>query len=392
VNRTRGLLVAIQLALSVVLLVGAGLMARAFISLRSVPLGFDARHTASMFISPDPRRFDVGTLEEGRAQRRVYYRQLTQQARDVSGVRAVGAGFPVPLSGITMPQRISLGPAMREREIDGFIAFAGYLEALDVPLVAGRYFMTADSDQPRVIVDERLARELWPGAPAVGQRLLIVKSVDTPQWTEVVGVVSHVQARSAREPGPPQVWMTYGVRAYSEMNLVVRAADPMAPVPAIVSLVKQLGTGRPVRDIRRLEDSAKDASADIRFALFVIGVLAVLAVILVAVGIYGVVAYAMARRRREIAIRVALGSSRRRLVGLVVGEGAAWTAAGLAAGLAGAAAFTQALRSLLFSVGPYDALTFSAVAVFLASVALAASAVPALRASRVDPMLALRSE
>jgi hypothetical protein len=281
---------------------------------------------------------------------------------------------------------------MREREIDGFIAFAGYLEALDVPLVAGRYFMTADSDQPRVIVDERLARELWPGAPAVGQRLLIVKSVDTPQWTEVVGVVSHVQARSAREPGPPQVWMTYGVRSYSEMNLVVRAADPMAPVPAIVSLVKQLGTGRPVRDIRRLEDSAKDASADIRFALFVIGVLAVLAVILVAVGIYGVVAYAMARRRREIAIRVALGSSRRRLVGLVVGEGAAWTAAGLAAGLAGAAAFTQALRSLLFSVGPYDVLTFSAVAVFLASVALTASAVPALRASRVDPMLALRSE
>jgi ABC-type antimicrobial peptide transport system permease subunit len=186
--------------------------------------------------------------------------------------------------------------------------------------------------------------------------------------------------------------MTYGVRAYSEMNLVVRAADPMAPVPAIVSLVKQLGTGRPVRDIRRLEDSAKDASADIRFALFVIGVLAVLAVILVAVGIYGVVAYAMARRRREIAIRVALGSSRRRLVGLVVGEGAAWTAAGLAAGLAGAAAFTQALRSLLFSVGPYDVLTFSAVAVFLASVALTASAVPALRASRVDPMLALRSE
>ena len=351
-GRTRGVLVAIQLALSVVLLAGAGLMARAFVSLSSVPLGFDSRQTASMFISLDPRRFDVGTIEEGRAQRRVFYRQLIQQARDVAGVRAVGAGFPVPLSGIAMPQRISLGPAMGEREIDGFIAFAGYLEALDVPLVAGRYFTPADSDQPRVIVDERLAHEVWPGKSAVGQRLLIVKSVEAPQWTEVVGVVSHVQARSAREPGPPQVWMTYGVRAYSELNLVVRAADPMAAVPPIVGLVRQLGAGRPVRDIRRLEDSVRDASADIRFALFVIGVLAVLAVALAAVGIYGVVAYAMARRRREIAIRLALGASRRRLVGLVVREGVAWTFAGLAAGLAGAAAFTQSLRSLLFSVGP----------------------------------------
>ena len=179
-------------------------MARAFVSLRTVELGFDPRQAASMFISPSDR-LDGGTIAEARAQRRVFYEQLIDQARELSGVHAVGVGFPVPLSGIAMSQRVSLGPAMREREIDGFTALAGYFEALDVPLIAGRYFTRADNDRPVVIVDERLARELWPGESAVGRRLLIVKSVDVPQWTEVVGVVAHVLARSLQDPGPPQV-------------------------------------------------------------------------------------------------------------------------------------------------------------------------------------------
>jgi putative ABC transport system permease protein len=391
-GRTRGMLVAAQLALSVVLLVGAGLMARAFVSLRSVPLGFDPRQAATLHISLTDRRFGGGTIEEARAKRQVFYEHLTDQVREVSGVHAVGTGFPVPLSGVSMSQRVSLGPAMREREIDGFIALAGYLEALDVPLIAGRYFTPSDNDRPAVIIDERLARELWPTESAVGQRLLIVKAVAAPQWTDVVGVVTHVQARSPRDVGPPQVWMTYGVRSYSQLDLVVRAADPTAAVTPIISTVQQLGAGRPVRNIRLLEDYVREASADTRFALFVIGVLAVLAVVLAAVGLYAIVAYAMARRRREMAVRLALGASRRGLVALVLGEGAIWTFAGLAAGLAGAAALSRYLESLLFRVGRYDALTFTTVAALLTVVALAASAVPALRAARVDPMLALRTE
>jgi putative ABC transport system permease protein len=391
-GRTRGILMAVQLALSVVLLVGAGLMARASVSLGAVSLGFDPRHAASMFVSFSGERFDRGTIAEARTERRVFYEQLIDQVRDGAGVRAVGSGYPVPLSGVALSQRVSLGPSLRERELDGFVAFAGYLEALGVPLIAGRPFTRADHDRPVVMVDERLARELWPGESAIGRRLLIVKAVAQPQWTEVVGVVAHVQARSPREPGPPQVWMTYGVRSPAQLNLVVRAADAMAAVSPIVKTVQQLGAGRPVRDIRLLENNVSDASADTRFALFVMGVLAVLSVLLAAVGIYGVVAYATARRRREMAVRLALGSSRRRLVGLVLGESAVWTLAGLAAGLAGAAVFTRSLESLLFRVGPHDAPTFTAVAVLLAAIALAASVVPAWRASRVDPMLALRSE
>jgi predicted permease len=391
-GRTRGILMAVQLALSVVLLVGAGLMARASISLGAVSLGFDPRQAASMFVSLSGQRFDAGTIAEARTERRVFYEQLIDQVRDGAGVRASGTGYPVPLSGATLSQRISLGPALRERELDGFVAFAGYLEALGVPLIAGRRFTRADHDQAVVIVDERLARELWPGESAVGRRLLIVKAVARPQWTEVVGVVAHVQARSPRELGPPQIWMTYGVRSPAQLNLVVRAVDPKSAVASSVRTVQQLGAGRPVRDVRLLEDSVSDASADTRFALFVMGVLAVLSVLLAAVGIYGVVAYATARRRREMAVRLALGSSRRRLVGLVLGESAVWTLAGLVAGLAGAAVFARSLESLLFEVGPHDAPTFAAVAVLLAAIALAASVVPAWRASRVDPMLALRSE
>ena len=391
-GRTRGILVAAQLALSVVLLVGAGLMARAFVSLQAVPLGFDARQVVTMRIAPGDQKYGGGTIAEARAKRQVFYEHLTDQVREFPGVHAVGAGFPVPLSGVTMSQRVSLGPALGEREVDGFIAIAGYFEALDIPLMAGRYFTRVENGLPLVIVDDRLARELWPGQSAVGQRLLIVKAVAEPQWTEVVGVVAHVQARGPRDAGRPQIWMTYGVRSYAQLDLVVRAADPSAAAAPIVSAVNQLGTGRPVRNIRLLEDYVADASADTRFALFVIGVLAVLAVVLAAVGLYAVVAYAMARRTREMAVRLALGASRRRLVTLILGEGAIWTCAGLAAGLAGAAVLSRYLESLLFHVGRYDALTFIAVVALLSVVALAASAIPALRAARVDPMLALRSE
>ena len=185
--RTHGTLVAAQLALSVVLLVGAGLMARAFANLQAVQLGFNPRDAASFLVSLESRRWAAGTIEDARAARRGFYERLTDGVRDLPGIRQAGAGFPVPLTGISMLQHVSLGPATPERETDGFIAYAGYLDALGVPLVAGRYFTRADHTQPVVIVDEHLARELWPGQPAVGQRLLIVKAVGVRSgWTSSV--------------------------------------------------------------------------------------------------------------------------------------------------------------------------------------------------------------
>jgi putative ABC transport system permease protein len=389
---TRGLLVAAQLALSVVLLVGAGLMTRAFISLRSVPLGFDPHRAASLYVSLSGKRFGTGTLEEARARRREFYQQLVDEVRDAPGVRQAGVGFPVPMTGVSMSQRVSLGPETPERQIEGFIAFAGYLEALGVPLLAGRSFARADDSQPLVVVDDRLARDLWPGESAIGRRLLVVNTVGPPRWTEVVGVVAHVQSQGLRGPGSPQVWMTYAVRSYAQLNLVVRAADPMAAVAPVARAVQQLGAGRPIRDVRLLDDYVSDASADTRFALFVLGVLSALALILAAVGVYGVVAYATARRTREIAVRLALGADGRRIVGLVIRDGLGWTAAGISAGVLGALALSRYVSSLLFHVGERDPVTYLSVAMLLVVIAVVATAIPAARAVQVDPMLALRSE
>ena len=205
-------------------------------------------------------------------------------------------------------------------------------------------------------------------------------------------MVAHVQSRGPREPGPPQVWMTNAVRSYSQMNLVVRASDPIAATTESAKVVQQLGAGWPVRDLRRLSENVAEASADTRFALFVLGVLATLAILLAAVGVYGVVSCGMASRTREIAVRLALGASQQRLVMRVLGDGVVWASIGLLGGLAGAAVLARSLESLLFRVAPFDALTFAAVAALLAAVALVASVVPAWRAARIDPMLALRNE
>jgi putative ABC transport system permease protein len=388
---TRGLLVASQLALSLVLLVGAGLMTRAFVSIRSVPLGFDPDRRLTMNVRLHMSRFNTGTLEEGRARRLAFYHQLAESTRAVPGVEQVGIGWPVPLHDGPIPRRISVGPGQPELPVAGAIALAGYLESLRVPLRAGRYFTVADDNQPVVIIDQRLTEELWPGQSPIGKRLRVSSAVQT-LWTEVVGVVGHVQMEGLRAAGLPQIWMTYATSSYSALNIVVRGSNVKALVDPVEQAVQRLGAGRPVRDVRLLDDYVADASADTRFALFVLGVFAVLAVVLTAIGVYGVVEYATSRRTREIAVRLALGADARRIVALVVREGAVWTVLGITAGALMARALTRYLESLLFRVTATDATTFVAVGLLLGVIALVATAIPAIRAVRIDPMLALRSE
>jgi putative ABC transport system permease protein len=385
----RGLLVAGQIALSLMLLAGAGLMGRAFVGLRGVPLGFDPRQVAVMTVTP-PERFATLPIEEARAARLAFYQRLSVSLRQLPGVERLGIGLPAPFSPDgTMAQRYALGPAEPERQAEGVIALEGFLETLRVPLVAGRYFTAADGRQPVVIVDRRLAAELWPGEPAVGKRLLMAPS-SRPQWVDVIGVVEHLQTQELRRAGLPQIWLTYATRAYGQLTIAVRAGDPPAAVRAIEREIQRAGVARPLRDIRLLADSVAGASADTRFALFVLGAFAVLAVTLTAIGVYGVVAYATARRAREIAVRLALGADARGIVALVVRGSLTWTAAGAVGGLAGALALSRYLRALLFGVGERDPLTLAGVALLLALVATLAAAIPAIRAVRADPMRALR--
>jgi predicted permease len=388
----RGALAAGQLALSLVLLIGAGLMGRAFVSLRSVPLGFDADRALTMTIALHGQRFNRGTLDEAKASRLTFYRQLSAAVRQIPGVEQVGVGMPVPLKGITMVQRFAKNIAEPERQAEAVIAFDGYLEALRVPVVAGRTFTTADETQPVVIVDERLARDTWPNQSAIGQRLALMSNISGPRWVEVIGVAGHVQSQGLRAPGLPQIWMTYASKSYTDLDIVIRGENPASFIGPVKEAAQRLGAGRPVHDVRLLREYVSGASADTRFAVFVLGAFAVLALILSIIGVYAVVAYATARRTREIAVRLALGADSARIVSLVMRQGAVWIGAGLLTGIIGARLLTGQVAGLLFKVTQNDVVTFAGVAMGLTAIALLATAIPALRASRIDPMLALKAE
>ncbi len=394
---TRGLLVAAQLALSLVLLVAAGLMARAFAQLRAVPLGFDPSRTVAMDVALGLARFRSGSIEQARAERLAFYHQLTRSLRDVPGVQQVGFGFPIPFSGRLMNQPYSIGPGAPEHQAEGIIALAGFLEMLHVPLVSGRYFSESDDDKPVAIVEERLARELSlvpskrTASPTREGGRLLLSRVPQAIEVEVIGVVPHVQMQPLRGTNLPQIWVTYAARSYG-LNLAVRASGPLVPVQAIEQAVLQAGPGRPIHDVRMLSDAVAESSSDTRFALFVLGTFAMLAVALTSIGVYGSVAYVTARRTREIALRRALGARAAVIVSLVVRDSATWIAYGLIVGLAGSLALSRYLSSLLYQVGPRDPLTFALVAALLGSIAITATLIPAIRAVQVDPMLALRSE
>jgi len=399
-GRTRGMLVAGQLALSLVLLVGAGLMARAFVQMRSVPLGFDPSRAVTMRVELQGQRFDVYDSQQkfdseaSKLKRLAFYHALQDSVRQIPGVEQAGIGVYVPISGEPGPITFRIATAADTPEIPtlGAIALAGFLESLRVPLVTGRYFSREEDDRPVAIVDTLLAERLWGRESPLGRRLLLTRTTGPATPVDVVGVVQHVQLDGLRSRALPEIFVTYGSRQYSALNIVARGANPAALATAVEAAVQRLGPGRPVHNIRVLEDYVADASADTRFALFVLGLFAMLAVILSSVGVYGVVAYATARRTREIAVRLALGADGRRIVALIVREGLAWTAGGVAVGMAGALALSRYLTTMLFNVAPHDPLTFAAVAVLLCGVAVVASTLPAIRAVRVDPMLALRSE
>lgn len=387
----RGALTASQLALSLVLLVGAGLMTRTFIGMRLVPLGFDASTVLTMNVALQMQRFGTGTLEEARLKRLVFYHQLAESARRIPGVEQVGIGLPAPLSGGGfISQRFATDETAPEQQAEGIVSLAGFLETLRVPLIEGRYFTVDDDDRPVIIVDSRIADELWPQQSAIGRRLLL-KSL-RPRWAEVVGVVAHVQTQDIRRDGPPQIWMTYATKSYAELNIIARGPNARALAPMVERAVQQLGPGRPVHDVRLLEDYVADATADTRFALFVLAAFAIVAFALAVIGVYGVVAYTVARRMREIAVRIALGAAPDAVVLLVVQQGVTWSFAGVLGGLGGSLLLVGRLRELLFRVGEHDPLTFAVVAALLSLIVVVTMALAARRATRIDPMQTLRAE
>lgn len=383
----RHVLVIAEVALSIVLLLGAGLMLRTVAALRGVPMGFEPARVLTLQSTMQPRAFRE---YEKKWQ---FYRTAMDRIRALPGVQSVSAARPLPLEDLDMTERIAAGDA--ELVADVTTTLPDYFETMTIPMTAGRDFTADDMthSRPVAVVDEAFARAAWPGRHPIGQTLRVRRGAKDASPLTVVGVVRHVRAESLRHEGKPQVYLPYHALALFDMAVVIKTTgDPLALAPPARQAIESLGGLRPVHGIRPMEGYVADAMAESRFALVLLGLFAALALILSVIGLYGVVSYSTAQRTREMGVRVALGAARRDILRLVLGESVRWTAAGIVVGLTASVVLTRYLAALLYEVQPIDPLTMACVAAVLTAAASLACYVPARRAAGVEPAIALRAD
>jgi predicted permease len=386
-NRAGAALVVAETALAVVLLVGALLLVRSFWELTGEDPGFRSEGVLTMSITTDS---DV--MEE--ATRSVYRRQVLERLGALPGVTAVGGSKTVPLRGggepfgFQVPGRVEDGGEVRP-ESGGFIVTPGYFEALGIPVLHGREFTWEDdAERPGVIVNRRFAREVWDREDVVGETLGAGE-----HRIEVIGVVDDVRVDGLATPPGSAAYVPPTVAPRSTMKLFLRTeGDPMAFAEAARRAIWDLRPDQPISELQALTSVVREQSARQRLLVSLVGSFAVLAALLAAVGLYGVVAYSVRRRSREIGIRIALGAGRSRVIAGVVGRSLLLVAGGLALGLAVATLGSGLVANQLYEVAPSDPASYAAVVVLVALVGAAAALAPARRASRVDPVTALRSE
>ena len=393
-NGLRRALVVAELALSVVLLIGAGLLIRSFARLQQVSPGFEPQGVLTFQLSMSGRRYaDRATLQNS-------YRELWERLDRLPGVTASGGVTSLPLSGffawgpITVEGRI---PPPGENFINADIRTVGgrYFQAMGIPLRRGRLFDAQDTpDKPRVIVvDERMAQELWPNQDPIGKRVRFGDQKSTAPWREVVGVVGRVK-QYGLDSEPRIAFYNAQTQAESRSLYVTIAGggDSAALGAAVKREIRALDPELPVYRLRTMTEWVNLSLARPRFAMLLFSLFAGLALALATIGVYGVMAYLVGQTTREIGIRMALGASDRAVLGLVLRQGLSVSLAGAALGLVGALALTRLMASLLFGVGGGDPLTFGSVAAVLIATALLATYIPARRAARTSPIVSLRTE
>jgi putative ABC transport system permease protein len=392
-QRALGVFVVAEVALAMVLLVGAGLMLATFGHLRRVDPGFDASRALVVPAFLPPWKYP------GADAQRAFFQRATTELAAIPGVVAVGATNALPLSGdnssgsLTVEGQPAPTPANRPNA-DRRSVTPGYLEAMAIGLQAGRGF-TADDDQRRplvVIVSRAFAERYWPGGGAVGKRIKLGRFESNAPFRSVIGVAADVRHDSLTERPRPVVYVPYAQAPNPAMQLVVRAASsPSAIAGPVRETMLRVDADLPVADLRPMSAYVRDALGDTEVALSLMGAFAIMAMVLAAAGIYGVMAYAVAQRRLEFGIRLALGASPRDLLRLVGVHSLRLTAAGIALGLIGARLTTALLGDMVQGIAPTDPRVFAGTAMFLGLVAMAACVAPALRATRVDPNEALRA-
>ncbi|MGD0761035.1 MAG: ABC transporter permease [Candidatus Sulfotelmatobacter sp.] len=399
-HRTRSILVVSEVALSLMLLIGAGLMIRSFQNLRNVNPGFDSRQVLTMSVMVSRAKFS----SPDQAIR--FFDRVLLRVRSLPGVESAAVIDNIPLTGGShQPIAIEgrpVVPMSEQPEVDVRLVSAGYMGAMRIPTLRGRGLSDTDvAGRPAVVlVSESMARQFWPGEDPVGKRLTLTFYPDAIR--EVVGVVGDVKLDSLDEMRPSatlyfpldqvSVPASGGWRSFP-MTLVVRSQSGSGELASSVSnAVHDVDRDTPLVDISSMDDLVENSLSQQRFNMLLLGAFAALALVLAAVGIYSVLSYSVKRSVREIGIRLALGAPLGDVLRMVVFEAMKPTLLGVAIGMAGALALGRVLSSLIFGVRPTDPLTFLAVAALLAAVAFVASIVPAYRATKVDPMVALRYE
>jgi predicted permease len=391
-NRIRSLLVISEVAVSFILLIGAGLLINSFFHLRNLDPGYRADHLLTMKVAlPETKYPD-------KERRAPFYAELLRRVRSLPGVQsaAVASNLPLTYNGDSMPIGVEGRPDPppdQRPDVILRVVSPGYFSTMGIPLVAGRDFTEQDKgDAVRaVVVSEKTARHFWPGQDPIGKRLKPGSTTSDSPWREVVGIVKDVRQNDFVAEPKMQMYMAYEqVGSFAPNALVVRTnVEPLSLGASVRRTVWEVDKDQPVSDIRSMDEIVSVAVARQRFSMLLLGVFAALALVLAAVGIYGVMSYSVAQRTREIGIRIALGATKSDVLKLAVGHGLRLVLIGVAIGLASALILTRVMSSLLFGISATDPTTFAAISLVLISVALVASYIPALRATKVDPMVAL---
>jgi predicted permease len=393
--RVRRLLVVVELGVSLVLLIASGLLAKSFLNLARTELGFPVANLLTLRLNLTGPEYATG-----KAQTR-YYAQALERVRQLPMVRSAAVSTDLPLTGdrpfsstpFQIAGRVPL-PIAQRPHANLTIASLDFFRTMGIPLRSGRLIQVAEQEPDNVVVNEAFARQIFPGEDPLGQRIVFGRN-DASRWT-IVGVVGSIRGSEVGAEPEPCMYRVIGQnedRFLSLMRLSVRTTgDPLAVRRAVEGQLYAVDRSQPVFDVKSMEQRVADTLAPQRFQLLLIGAFAAMAVILAALGVYGVMAYLVTRRTREIGIRMAIGARPEQVRGQILRESLALAATAVAAGVAGAWGLTRYLGAMLYGVTALDGVTFSAAALVLVAVALAASLAPARKASRVDPVVALREE
>ncbi|HZS48290.1 MAG TPA: ABC transporter permease [Blastocatellia bacterium] len=393
-NRGRSFLVVAEIALSLVLLVGAGLLIRSFMLLMDVKPGFNTSNILTMSLSLPETRYPDGRHQKA------FFEQVVDNVRQLPGVESAAVASSPPFSGIQEygaflveghpPASLNDVPIADRHRVG-----TDYFQLMGMRLIKGRFFNQDDiqNNRENYIVSESLARQFFPNEDPVGKHMMQGNPAAPRDWSTIVGVVDDVKQNALEKESRPTIYMPYSIRWADSMTLLVHTkTDPNALTASIRNAISQVDKEEPIADVRLLEDSLSDSTRLRRFNMTCLAVFAGVALILAVVGIYGVMSYSVTQRTQEIGIRMALGAQTSDVLKTILGRAMLLTAMGITAGLIAALFLTGLMTSLLYGVGATDLTTFAAVTFLLTAVAALAGYLPARRATKVDPMIALRYE